>query len=90
MPHLYCAGALQQRRAFTTPPKTAGASKRSSPPTALRGGSVFGEGGLALEPRDADGARIGAIRTGLDLWMAAAGLRAALQRTAARTASPWR
>ena len=35
----------------------------------------FGEGGLALEPRDADGARIGAIRTGLDLWMAAAGLR---------------
>ena len=35
----------------------------------------FGEGGLTLEPRDADGARIGAIRTGLDLWMAAAGLR---------------
>ena len=35
----------------------------------------FGEGVLALEPRDADGARIGAIRTGLDLWMAAAGLR---------------
>ena len=35
----------------------------------------FSEGGLTLELRDADGARIGAIRTGLDLWMAAAGLR---------------
>ena len=35
----------------------------------------LGEGGLALEPRDADGARTGAIRTGLALRMAAAGLR---------------
>ena len=42
--------------------------------------SVWGVGGLGggrltLEPRDADGARAGAIRTGLALRMAAAGLR---------------
>ena len=35
----------------------------------------LGEGGLRLEPRNADGARTGTIRTGLDLRMAAAGLR---------------
>ncbi len=35
----------------------------------------LGEGTLTLETRDADGARTGAIRTGLDLSMAAAGLR---------------
>ena len=35
----------------------------------------LGGGRLTLEPRDADGARAGAIRTGLALRMAAAGLR---------------
>ena len=35
----------------------------------------LGGGRLTLEPRDADGARTGAIRTGLDLRMAAVGLR---------------
>ena len=35
----------------------------------------LGEGGLTLEPRDADGTRTGAIGTGLDLRMGAAGLR---------------
>ena len=35
----------------------------------------LGRGRLTLELRDADGARTGAIRTGLDLRMAAAGLR---------------
>ena len=35
----------------------------------------LGGGRLTLEPRDVDGARIEAIRTGIDLRMAAAGLR---------------
>ena len=35
----------------------------------------YGEGGLMLKPRNANGVPAGAIRTGLDLWMAAAGLR---------------
>ena len=35
----------------------------------------YGEGSLTLDPEDADGARAGAIRTDLDLAMAAVGLR---------------
>ena len=35
----------------------------------------YGDGRLTLEPRAEDGARAGAIRADLDLWMAAAGLR---------------
>ena len=38
----------------------------------------YGEGSLTLDPEDADGARTGAIRTGLDLTMAAVGLRGVL------------
>ena len=35
----------------------------------------YGDGSLTLEPRAEDGTRAGAIRTDLDLWMAAVGLR---------------
>ena len=35
----------------------------------------YGDGSLTLEPRAEDGAHAGTIRTDLDLWMAAAGLR---------------
>ena len=35
----------------------------------------YGDGSLTLEPRREDGTRAGAIRTDLDLWMAAVGLR---------------
>ena len=35
----------------------------------------YGDGSLTLEPRKEDGTRAGAIRTDLDLWMAAVGLR---------------
>ena len=42
---------------------------------AVWGVAGLGEGSLTVEPRDADEARTGAIRTGLDLRMAAAGLR---------------
>ena len=35
----------------------------------------YGHGSLTLDPEDVDGAPTGAIRTGLDLWMAGAGLR---------------
>ena len=35
----------------------------------------YGHGSLTLEPRAEDGTRTGAIRTDLDLWMAAVGLR---------------
>ena len=35
----------------------------------------YGDGSLTLEPRADDGTRAGAIRTDLDLWMAAVGLR---------------
>ena len=35
----------------------------------------YGEGNLTLEPRAEDGTHAGAIRTDLDLWMAAVGLR---------------
>ncbi len=38
----------------------------------------YGEGSLTLDPGDADGARAGAIRTGLDLAMMAVGLRGVL------------
>ena len=38
----------------------------------------YGEGSLTLDPGDADGARTGAIRTGLDLTMMAVGLRGVL------------
>ena len=38
----------------------------------------YGEGNLTLDPEDADGARTGAIRTDLDLAMAAVGLRGVL------------
>ena len=40
----------------------------------------YGEGSLTLDPEDADGARTGTIRTGLDLTMAAVGLRGVLVR----------
>ena len=40
-----------------------------------RGAAGLGAGSLSVEAQDADGARTGAIRTGLDLRMAAAGLR---------------
>ena len=39
------------------------------------GAAGYGDGSLTLEPRAEDGARAGAIRTDLDLWMAAVGLR---------------
>ena len=39
------------------------------------GAAGYGDGSLTLEPRAEDGARAGAIRTNLDLWMAAVGLR---------------
>ena len=35
----------------------------------------YGDGSLTLEPRAEDGTHAGAIRTDLDLWMAAVGLR---------------
>jgi len=35
----------------------------------------YGDGSLTLDPEDMDGARTGVIRTGLDLWLAGAGLR---------------
>ena len=38
----------------------------------------YGEGSLTLDPGDAEGARTGAIRTGLDLAMMAVGLRGVL------------
>ena len=41
----------------------------------------YGEGSLTLDPEDADGARTEAIRTGLDLTMAAFGLRGVLVKT---------
>ena len=41
----------------------------------------YGEGSLTLDPGDAEGARTGAIRTGLDLTMAAFGLRGVLVKT---------
>ena len=40
----------------------------------------YGEGSLTLDPGDAEGARTGAIRTGLDLTMMAVGLRGVLAR----------
>ena len=39
------------------------------------GAAGYGDGSLTLEPRAEDGTRAGAIRTDLDLWMAAVGLR---------------
>ena len=39
------------------------------------GAAGYGDGSLTLEPRADDGTRAGAIRTDLDLWMAAVGLR---------------
>ena len=39
------------------------------------GAAGYGDGSLTLEPRAEDGTYAGAIRTGLDLWMAAVGLR---------------
>ena len=41
----------------------------------LWGAAGYGDGSLTLEPRAEDGTRAPAIRTDLDLWMAAAGLR---------------
>ena len=41
----------------------------------------YGEGSLTLDPEDADGARTEAIRTGLDLTIAAFGLRGVLVKT---------
>ena len=41
----------------------------------LWGVAGYGEGSLSLEPGNADGTRAGDIRTGLDLMMAAVGLR---------------
>ena len=38
----------------------------------------YGEGSLTLDPGDAEGARTGAVRTGLDLTMMAVGLRGVL------------
>ena len=49
----------------------------------------YGDGRLTLEPRAEVGARAGAIRTDLDLWMAAAGC-AAWRSTVAATVSLWR
>ena len=39
------------------------------------GAAGYGDGSLTLEPRADDGTHAGAIRTNLDLWMAAVGLR---------------
>ena len=39
------------------------------------GAAGYGDGSLTLEPRAEDGTPAGAIRTDLDLWMAAVGLR---------------
>ena len=39
------------------------------------GAAGYGDGSLTLEPRADDGTHTGAIRTDLDLWMAAVGLR---------------
>ena len=41
----------------------------------LWGVAGYADGSLTLEPRAADGTRAGALRTDLDLWMAAVGLR---------------
>ena len=41
----------------------------------LWGAAGYGDGSLTLEPRAEDGTRARAIRTDLDLWMAAVGLR---------------